>query len=417
MLLEMPEGLKSLPGSQNPGRLAETLTWGRFRAMRPPGLGMKRHLAALTMARSPIRRWSGAGLLLALAVYFLGTLLPWEPLNPFARSKFSVTRRGGLRFDPPSLFHSDFQPWLAELEAVKTGRFSLAFSLLSERFDQGQSSRIVSYSVDEGNPTFMFSQRREHLLVHFGSQVVYLPRLFVPGERHDYVIVLDHGSIAGYVDGALRVREELPGERGPWTPGYLSLANEITGDRPFVGELYELAFIPRPLTAGDVASRRVSRATAGEIALHHDETSQRLWFQGSSGQELRLQRVAWPYRNKWATWPLPYESSRQFLRDSLFNMLATIPIGLLWALWRTRAVASQRWAPPWASAGLLQLACAAVAESSQFFSTGDRFSNWKDVVTNTLGAVLGACLGQLLVRASSADQSLAGPSADGQLSG
>ncbi len=357
---------------------------------------MSSGIARLFRARvwAPATRHPGWGLLGALLVFFALTMVPFKPLRPWAVSEFETTSSGLLRLSPPSLFHSDWAPPFTELPAVRAARFSIAFSVVPERFDQGESSRILSYSADEANPIFMFSQKREHLLIEHNGQVTYLHDLFEPGVRHDYVVVLDGDGGIAYRDGARYAVGEFRGVPAPWRRGYVTVANEITGDRPFFGEVGQLVVVPRTLTPEQAVAFQPASPPPDALVLRHDEARQQLWFE-ADGARVALHRQAWPYVHKWRLGTQPYLSTFYLLRDVLINVLLTVPIGLFWALWRARR-RSRSPIVALIGAGLLQLGCSVFVEASQFFSMGYRFPNGLDVLANTLGAGAGAWLATVL---------------------
>lgn len=61
------------------------------------------------------------------------------------------------------------------------------------------------------------------------------------------------GNVNVYVDGVLRASGTVGGNLSNWDSAYqLVLANETTGDRPFLGELHLVAFWNRALAASEV---------------------------------------------------------------------------------------------------------------------------------------------------------------------
>ena len=64
------------------------------------------------------------------------------------------------------------------------------------------------------------------------------------------------GQAAMYIDGQLIASKAVPGELTNWDPGFrLALANELTGDRPWLGEYYGIAIWDSARTAAEAAGR------------------------------------------------------------------------------------------------------------------------------------------------------------------
>jgi hypothetical protein len=64
------------------------------------------------------------------------------------------------------------------------------------------------------------------------------------------------GQAAMYIDGQLIASKAVPGELTNWDPGFrLALANELTGDRPWLGEYYGIAIWDSAWTAEEAARR------------------------------------------------------------------------------------------------------------------------------------------------------------------
>lgn len=78
------------------------------------------------------------------------------------------------------------------------------------------------------------------------------------------------GKAKIYVDGRQRKQGEVSGSLQNWNDSYqLGLANELTGDRPWLGELHLVAVYSRDLSAADVASNfkaGAGAATAMQLA-------------------------------------------------------------------------------------------------------------------------------------------------------
>ena len=64
-----------------------------------------------------------------------------------------------------------------------------------------------------------------------------------------------------YVDGRRVAQDDRPGGFGDWDRGFaLLLANETTGDRPWLGRYHMVAIYDRALTAAEVARHTAAGA-------------------------------------------------------------------------------------------------------------------------------------------------------------
>ncbi|MDX2055545.1 MAG: LamG-like jellyroll fold domain-containing protein [Polyangiaceae bacterium] len=350
-----------------------------------------RALTVFQRLMTALERVSAPGLLFTAAAFLLLTLFPWMPLNPFAASRFEEVPGGGISFEKPSLFRSAWAPDFARSAAMREGRLSVEFDVLPTFFEQDESSRILSYSADEANPIFTIAQRRGDLLLGYKNDSNYVLGLFESNVRHHYVLVLEGGRVHVYVDGAHWRTEPFYGKDIPWGEGFISLANEITGDRPFVGNIYGLRLFDRPLTPTEASGLfRREVPPVPHLALRHDVNGQKLTFVGSGLADLPLEVEAWPFIWKWRL-PLPAPvTNAQYWLDVVLNVIATMPVGAWGLAWLLR-----RGRPAWQGilmASGFQFVLSLLAEASQFFSMGFRFGSWLDVVVNVSGAVLGGVL-------------------------
>ncbi|RLK48976.1 VanZ family protein [Microbacterium telephonicum] len=88
----------------------------------------------------------------------------------------------------------------------------------------------------------------------------------------------------------------------------------------------------------------------------------------------------WP-ASAWLTYPV---------LEFTANVVLFLPVGILWVLWR----GGRGWA--WAAA--IGLAVSTAIETTQGLLLPDRFADVRDLVSNTLGALLGAAVLAVLLR-------------------
>jgi hypothetical protein len=128
---------------------------------------------------------------------------------------------------------------------------------------QSGPSRVVSLSEDPYKRNFTLGQERDRYDVRL--------RTTRTGEngsspstpsRGGVVTALSHvvytrgreGKARIYIDGKLNAESDIGGDLGNWdTAQRLALANELTTDRPWRGELHFVAIYARALSAEDVS--------------------------------------------------------------------------------------------------------------------------------------------------------------------
>jgi hypothetical protein len=103
------------------------------------------------------------------------------------------------------------------------------------------------------------------------------------------------GKAVLYVNGAVIASGTVGGDLSNWEDGFrLALANELTEDRPWLGELYRVALYARALASGEIAqSAKAGRnkAPAGALVLYElrEGTGQVVRDTSGAGTPLNLQ--------------------------------------------------------------------------------------------------------------------------------
>ena len=76
------------------------------------------------------------------------------------------------------------------------------------------------------------------------------------------------GNVRVYINGRLNHEQKVAGDFGPWDEQYrLALGDELTGDRPWLGDLYLVAIYNRELVPDEVAGRFSQGAGTGATEL------------------------------------------------------------------------------------------------------------------------------------------------------
>jgi|GEM_PF-426534 len=129
---------------------------------------------------------------------------------------------------------------------------------------QGGPSRMVSNSSDTGNRNWTLHQSgndfgarlRTTAVGNNGTADMNTPGALVTTTLHHVVYTrAANGSYAVYVDGVLESSGNRGGNFGNWNTSYqLGLANELTANRPWLGDMHLVAIYSEALTAAEVAT-------------------------------------------------------------------------------------------------------------------------------------------------------------------
>jgi hypothetical protein len=130
----------------------------------------------------------------------------------------------------------------------------------------GGPARLITNSVDASNRNFQLGQEMashyQARLRSTQSTVNGAPYLQTPGDAGDVTAELTHllytRDVTGvrrlYVNAVERATDVLAGDFSNWDTTFsLALANEVTLDRTWLGELHRVAVYSRALTSAEVA--------------------------------------------------------------------------------------------------------------------------------------------------------------------
>jgi len=236
------------------------------------------------------------------------------------------------------------------------------------------------------------------------------------GVVHHLVITSDAQGTAAYLDGSPLELDAKPPiiARGERFGGRLVLGNSATGNQPWSGEIYGVAVFDR-VFSGEVialqseatASGRVA-ALAGEpglLVLHpfDDGSGSAARNLVLGGEPLEIPAEFQPLRKTVLSWPRLSDRRYGWYRTDLaINMAGFLPTGFLLALVLRRWGQERRWVV-YASAVLLAASLSLIIELTQVFLPS-RVSSFSDLLSNTLGGVLGCALESVVARVRSAGQ-------------
>jgi hypothetical protein len=127
---------------------------------------------------------------------------------------------------------------------------------------QGGPARIVSLSVDPGHRNFTVGQDKSRYDFRVRTSKTDengIPS--TPGPENALTTQLTHvaferaanGTVRLFVDGKLAASNTAAGDLSNWSDEFqLSVANEVTGDRPWLGDLHLVAIYNRALTEQEI---------------------------------------------------------------------------------------------------------------------------------------------------------------------
>ncbi len=156
----------------------------------------------------------------------------------------------------------------------QSGELTIEAWIRPQNAQQAGPARIVSLSANPGERNFTLAQdaaRYDVRLRTTGTNTNGLPSTATPdnsvaaGElTHVVYTRAGSGDVVIYVNGKQSVANRVEGDLSNWGNEYrLLLANELTGDRPWLGELHLVALYRRALTAAEVTRNFDAGVPAG----------------------------------------------------------------------------------------------------------------------------------------------------------
>lgn len=304
----------------------------------------------------------------ALLAYAALLLWPyeWAPAG-YVENEVEPLPNGGIRFEGLGIARTAAQPdWVAAAMRAQELEVELEVRALSP--EQDGPARIMTLSTDPQRRNLTIGQQGADLIVRLrtpasdlngtvdGEPVARVPDVFRTLRWSTIRLQIEPGRLELAVDGKLAVRKSLPADPfAGWNEFYpLALGNELTKNRPWLGEI----------------RRAVVRAGSEEIDY-------------ASSPELEAPAHFWLF---WATPRLiPFADPNP--RDTIANIALFVPLGVLIGAWlgRRRGRRAQ-----W-RAILLFAAISAGFETLQLFVPA-RQPSIDDVIANTLGGALGLLL-------------------------
>ena len=187
-----------------------------------------------------------------------------EPLDLRIDKPQGVNWRGGGLTVSSGVRITSPQPARKLIAAVKqSGELTIEAWVKPKDLRQDGPARIVSLSADPGQRNVTLGQEAGQYDIRLRTTATStngIPSMstgkdVVRMELTHVVYTRDPGGMARiYLNGNEQASQKIAGDFSGWSDEYgLSLANEMTGDRPWLGELHLVAIFSRALSAEDVS--------------------------------------------------------------------------------------------------------------------------------------------------------------------
>lgn len=319
----------------------------------------------MRLRRTPWLRWPALGCIIAVYLWF--GFYTAESVTTFDNR---VERRadGALVFAAPAIaLTRDVAGWLDA--AIAREQLEIIVDVLPASLAQHGPARILSLSGDTDFRNFTIGQTGADLVLRWrrtaamwnGTPEFAIADVFADRQRHRIHVQAADDGLTVSVDGTQRLDEPLPpGSFATWTRQYwLTLGNEVTFDRPWLGEIHAARV--------GVDGAWVDYLERGRLAMPAD------YFPES-------------YKDR-VIEPIPFVHARYTFGmavDWLVNLLGFVPLGALLVWWFPAMIGVGR-------ATVCALLLSLVIELTQFMLPW-RYPGLDDLVLNTAGGLIGAWL-------------------------
>lgn len=293
---------------------------------------------------------------------------------------------------------------------------SLKVWVASTATEQSGPARIISYSLDHSRRNFTLGQSQQNLIMRlrttrtdingrFPHMVV--DNVFNTTQPQHIIVTYDYSAQPiqrVYVNGKIRAEQAIPGgDFSNWDPyHYLVLGNEVTGERPWAGKIFNVSIYNRAFTHNEV--RKNYMADAAGKAISQEETDLvtsglvvRYIFDEHTGKTIQDSSGSLPSLNLTIPEKLIQKyyltfSFVQFanIRDTFLNLILFIPFGFFLS-----GTIQKKYCLSLVKTFSIVLIAGAFftifIESIQYFLPS-RSSSLVDVINNILSTILGFLL-------------------------
>lgn len=330
------------------------------------------------------------------------------PFNPIPRNQVAWISGGqGLRFQRPGLVLSK-----GYLSASSFAGESYSLELFIRPASVRSAYTILGLYVPGRRRQFLVRQFKDGLLITHDASVERDP---TRTKKFDVDHVFQRGSLVLVTIsfGPTGTTVYVNGRSEGSFPKFRILRNELAGqvvigtspviDQPWAGELHGLAIYSKELAAAEALQHYNQWSDAGRNPISLDSAMNnaivRYAFREGAGREVREETSNGPALEIPSTFFVPhkpflqspaaeFKPDRNYAIDVVLNVAGFIPLGLVlcaYLSWNER---------PWNTILITSFFCGALSlaiEMAQYYIPR-RGSGITDIVTNTLGAAIGALL-------------------------
>lgn len=175
---------------------------------------------------------------------------------------------GGISIHAPTVIQSATSAAKVSNAVKASNEITIEAWVSADNDSQTGPARIVSLSGSPSYRNFTLGQFASQYDIRLRSDDSSISNNGIPSTRSDLVSVTPSlkqhivytrnaiGLATIYINGTARATKIIPGSTSNWNATYpLMLANEISGDRPWLGDIYKVAIFDRALAPTVVASR------------------------------------------------------------------------------------------------------------------------------------------------------------------
>jgi VanZ like family/Concanavalin A-like lectin/glucanases superfamily len=314
------------------------------------------------------RRAMRAGAGLILLAYVLLALWPfrWNDLPRLLANGAAVDDPDMIAFPAEGLVRTaKAPPWVRE--AMRTDEFEVRLRVRPASPEQSGPARILTVSADSGRRNLTVGQENGDLDIRLrtpatslnGMPSYVIPSVFSRSSWTEIAILVRSSRISVRVDGDTLLTEAIPQRSlAAWDPRYrLALGNELTGDRPWLGEISDAI-----VRVGD----------RNFEYLGDDSLVVPPWY--------------WTNLNLRPFWTVSFRGVDPYTPlDGLLNLVCFVPFGFLLGA----SVRSRGWRVVAVAGTMFVVLAVEIAQ----LSLDTRHSSVLDWVLNSFGTITGVCIG------------------------
>ena len=214
---------------------------------------------------------------------------------------------GGISFRAPTLVASAGPATDIVTACRRTNEITIEAWVRPAKIGQDGPARIVTLSKDSGERDFTLGQSKDRYIVRFrttntsanGTPALQTPAGALTTSLTHVIYTRDRGGAAHiYLNGSVAASGRVAGDLSNWRADFrLALANELTRDRTWLGDLRLVAIYSRALTSAEVTQNY----HAGPSVRIDPSTLARAPETGAAGEPVG--QVVWE-SNRGGTWQL-----------------------------------------------------------------------------------------------------------------